>query len=257
MACVLFVLSSCGPLSPGEPADSGGFVGPTGKPAYYDWNNFVSDQGRYYYYDGDEVVSKTGIDVSEHQDYIDWDAVAADGIEFAFLRIGYRGATEGELYRDEYFEYNLQAAHDAGIECGVYFFSQAVSTQEAHEEAAFVLEMLDGAWLEYPVVFDYELDAGSAQNRTHGVEGGGAAIIARAFCQDIEAAGYEAMLYGSSYDLARFDESLLREFPIWYAEYGSLPSFDQRFEIWQYSNEGVVAGIDGVVDMNLDLSSAV
>lgn len=212
--------------------------------------------GRYSYtYEGG-VASKTGVDVSEHQGSIDWEAVAADGIEFAFIRLGYRGATEGSLYLDANFHYNLAAAREAGIECGVYFFSQAISPDEAREEAQLVIDQLGGAQLEYPVVFDHEKHAEGVTSRTLNMTGEQATAAAQAFCTAIQEAGYQAMIYGNGYELAQFDFSQLEEYPVWYAVYGELPVFFRPFVVWQYSAAGQVAGIETAVDLNLDLSEA-
>ena len=209
--------------------------------------------GRIVYQGEQGETAKTGVDVSAYQEYIDWDAVAADGIRFALIRVGYRGTSEGAISQDDYFEYNLQAAHDAGIECGVYFFSQAVSVEEAQEEADFVLAVLGGASLEYPVAFDYELNAEGVSSRTTEVSSGEATAIAQAFCQRIEDGGYQAMLYGNAYDLDRFDLDALAGYDLWFAEYTSYPSARRAFAVWQYSSNGSVAGIDAAVDLNLDM----
>ena len=122
--------------------------------SYYS-GEFAQHEGRAsYIYEG-TTHAKTGVDVSEHQGPIDWGAVAGDGISFAMIRIGYRGNTEGNLHQDELFEQNLAAAQEADIECGVYLYSQAVNEDEAREEAAFVLGILESRELSYPVAFDF------------------------------------------------------------------------------------------------------
>ncbi|MDO4533625.1 MAG: GH25 family lysozyme [Coriobacteriia bacterium] len=231
----------------------GGSGGSGWTPPYCDPEGFSWENGRMSYAEDGEIVSKIGIDVSDHQDYIDWDAVAADGIEFAFIREGYRGSSEGDLFQDDYFEYNLQFARAAGIECGVYFFSQAISEEEAREEAEFVLQLLAGAELDYPVVFDYEQNAAGIDSRIEGMSREESTAIALAFCETIKAGGYEAMLYGNGYDLANYDLDELEDYGLWYAEYGDYPSCRRPFAVWQYSNDGRVAGIETAIDMNLDI----
>lgn len=219
---------------------------------YYDQSAFHQSGGRYSYDDGSVVTGKTGIDVSDHQDEIDWNAVAANGIEFAFLRVGYRGTTEGGLFPDERFATNLQGAHDVGIACGAYFFSQATTIAEAEEEAAFVLNLLNGTQLEYPVAFDYEI---VPETRIANVNTETATQVAEAFCATIRAGGYEPMLYGNTFDLARFSPQLLDECAIWCAEYDAGPSYERKARIWQYTNQGIVEGVGGLCDLNLDLSA--
>ena len=216
---------------------------------YYDARYFAYEDGRYSFRSGD-TVGRTGVDVSEYQGLVDWNAAAADGVSFAFVRIGYRGSTEGGLFADERFEENLQGAREAGVERGVYFFSQATSVAEAQEEAAFVLSLLDYRELEYPVVFDYEFVDGT---RVSHVDSETATDCAVAFCEAIRDGGYTPMVYGNAYDLDRLYLSELSDYDFWLAEYGGLPEYTESYVIWQYTSEGAVAGIGSGVDLNLDL----
>lgn len=224
----------------------------------YDWSKLDRTDGRFAYVDGGQVKSRLGVDVSSHQYDIDWDAVAADGVDFAMIRLGYRGATEGDLYLDEFYEANLAGAKAAGLDCGVYFFSQAQNTEEAIEEADFVIEHLGGAMLEYPIAFDSEekvLDL--AESRTTGLTADEMTAIMEAFCNRVEQAGYRSMVYGNRIDLARFNDGSLEGRRIWWAEYGvNAPSEQVDIVMWQYSNAGQVAGIQTGADMNIDLSGA-
>ena len=110
------------------------------------------------------------MDVSTYQGEVDWQAVAADGIDFAILRLGYRGYTEGGLFMDESFSRNLQGALDAGLEVGVYFFSQAITPEEAEAEAAYILNAIDGYTVTYPIAFDWEPIAPGSNARTEGLD---------------------------------------------------------------------------------------
>lgn len=122
----------------------------------YDWNNLKLENGRMVYYEDGNAVSTTGIDVSDLQGSIDWQAVKNDGIDFAMLRCGRRGSTEGQLYTDKNYYDNVEGATRVGLPYGVYFFSQATSEQEALEEAEYVLNLINGAGVTYPVVYDQE-----------------------------------------------------------------------------------------------------
>jgi len=219
-----------------------------------DPSGFTLQDGRYRYEAGGVVWDRTGIDVSDHQDAIDWATVASDGISFAMLRVGWRGNTEGGLYVDERFYENLSEAHAAGIACGAYFYSQATSLEEVQEEAAFVCDLLQGCTLEYPVAFDFEAEPGT---RVTYVDRGTIEEMAGTFCEAIAAAGFTPMLYGNTYDLARYGQHAYDGPAIWCAEYDGDPSFDGVTSIWQYSNAGVVAGIESEVDLNLDLYGAI
>lgn len=193
-----------------------------------------------------------GIDVSAHQGEIDWAAVAADGVEFAFLRIGYRGYSAGALNLDEQFEANLTGARSQDIPVGIYFFSQAINEEEAREEARQVLSWLADKGVEGCfVAYDWEhIENDSA--RTDEVTGETVTACARAFCETVQDGGYKPMLYCNgmlgylSYDLTQ-----LTDLPLWYAEYEDYPSYAYEVTVWQYSESGTVSGIEGGVDRNI------
>ena len=210
----------------------------------------VDEAGRVHYED-DTFYAETGIDVSVHQGEIDWSAAAADGISFAIVQAGYRGYQDGGLGEDTTFRTNLAGAQAAGLETGVYFFSQAVNTQEAEEEAAYVLSLLQGMTIDLPVFYDWEpVDAESA--RTQGVDGETVTACAKAFCTAVEAGGYEAGVYFSQnlvYTTVELAELL--EYPLWMAQYAQEPDFFYDFAWWQYTDSGTVAGISAPVDLDL------
>lgn len=223
----------------------------------YDFSGLTSVNDRFAYTEDGVIRSKTGIDVSEYQGTIDWNAVAGDGIGFAFIRLGNRGATEGALSVDSQFEVNMQGAGDAGIPLGVYFFSQAITAQEAIEEAEFVLTNLGGRALTYPIVYDHEPVRGIENARANNLSRAQATENARAFCDRIAQAGYETMIYGNKSDIARLDRTALEGIDIWFAEYdAATPSGQFDFSIWQYTNNAIVAGISTRVDMNIEFITA-
>lgn len=220
----------------------------------YDWNALerTGDQGdRLVYREDGTVRSQVGVDVSSYQGAIDWNAVAADGINFAFVRVGSRGYTEGALYADERYAENIDGATSAGLNVGAYFFSQAVSVEEAREEADFVLKLLAGRHLAMPVVFDHEPVSNTA-GRANNLDRETLTAIAQAFCERLEQGGYSTMIYGNKGDMARYDRTQLGNRQIWFAEYDATkPSAPFDFAIWQYTNAGTVAGIATAVDLNL------
>ncbi len=224
----------------------------------YTWSNLDRSTGRYAYRVNGKSLSRVGIDVSENQGDINWREVAGDGVDFAVVRLGYRGTATGRIVLDDKFEANINGAKYAGIDTGVYFFSQATSVAEAQEEADFVLQNLAGRSLEYPIVYDCEeLAAGTGSSRTSGMTADEMTACAKAFCARVEQSGYSAMIYGNSADLSRYKLANLSSYEIWYAEYGvPVPTINHDFVIWQYSNNGTVAGIDTVVDLNIDLIEA-
>ena len=222
----------------------------------YDWTKVERNGDRLQYVVDGKVKSRAGVDVSENQHDIDWDAVAADGIDFAMVRLGYRGATEGNLYLDSGYWDNLDGARAAGLDCGVYFFSQARTVDEAVEEADYVLTYLNGTSLEYPIAFDSEVVVTSdGPPRTSSLNGSEMTAIAKAFCDRVQEAGYRAMVYGNGKDMARYADEDIAGYPVWWAEYdSSYPDHDLDITMWQYSNAGEVAGIPAAVDLNIDLS---
>lgn len=195
-----------------------------------------------------------GVDVSEYQGNIDWQTVASEGIGFAMVRIGGRGWGEsGQIFTDTYWQRNLDGAQDAGLLTGVYFFSQAISEEEAREEARFVIEQLDGRELTLPVVFDWET-IGSADARTADLSPWMLNRCAMAFCEEIRAAGYQPMVYfNQSLALDMLDLPTLQQqgYPFWLAMYTDALTYPHRVEMWQYTSEGTVAGIQGFVDLDL------
>lgn len=193
-----------------------------------------------------------GVDVSHHQGQIQWDQVADAGIRFAMIRVGHRSVKDGTIQFDRYWEENIAGARDAGLLVGVYFYSQAISVEEAREEAHFVLEALDGIKLDFPVVFDWEIYSDSGRNAQVDAETVNACAIA--FCEEISQAGYSPMIY-FNLDLANrfWDLELLRQqgYPFWLAMYRNQMNWEYRTEMWQYTESGSVPGIDTAVDLNL------
>lgn len=214
--------------------------------------DFITDEQGRVQYVKDGKTARTGIDVSSHQGKIDWSAVAQDGIDFAIIRAGFRGYGEGELNPDKMFERNIKGALAAGLDVGIYFFSQALSPEEAVEEAEYVLDAIRDYNVTLPVAFDWEPIKPGKNARTDGLDGATVTECARAFCDRIRQAGLEPLVYlnqDMGYLTFRLDK--LTDFKLWLAEYDTAPDFHYAFRIWQYSNTGKVAGIKNKVDLNL------
>lgn len=221
----------------------------------YDPQAFTQEENGWITYEKNGRKALTGIDVSVYQGDIDWEAVAQSGVEFAIIRLGYRGYSQGAIQLDRNFEQNMRGALEAGLDVGVYFFSQATTVLEAEEEADFVLENLRGYPITFPVVFDWEFVTAD-QARTHEMEGEALTDCALAFCELVATAGYTPMVYFNQ-DIGYFYYHLdeLDQYPFWLAEYDSKPDFFYDFEIWQYTHTGTVPGIQGSVDLNLAFES--
>ena len=215
----------------------------------YNADGFYKENG-FLRYEDDTLTSEVGVDISSHQQSVDWQSVKNAGVDFAILRAGYRGYTEGAIQEDETFLTNLKAAKEAGLKVGVYFFSQALDRAEAVEEAEFVLNLLDGETLDYPIFFDWE-DI-EADARTDGMDSETLTACALAFCKRVELNGYQAGVYfNQRFGYEEFDLRELQDYELWLAEYNLTPSFAYHFEVWQYANDGMLSGVDGAVDLNL------
>lgn len=192
-----------------------------------------------------------GVDVSVYQGEIDWQAVADAGVDFAIIRVGYRGYSQGAIQPDTNFQKNMEGALKAGLDVGVYFFSQATTVREAEEEADYVLEAIRNYPVTYPVVFDWEFIDGQ-QARTDEIDGERMTECAKTFCELVRAGGYTPMVYFNQeqgYLYYQLDQ--LDEFSFWLAEYDEKPDFFYNFAMWQYTHTGTVPGIPGNVDLNL------
>lgn len=217
----------------------------------YDPDLFVKQNGVMTYADK-SVETHLGIDVSTYQGDIDWAQVAASGVEFVFVRVGYRGyGKSGSMNEDKNYRKNIEGAKAAGLKVGVYFFSQAISMIEAVEEAKYVLSLIDGYELEYPVVFDWEI-IGSATARTDNVSTDMLCSAANSFCKTVESAGYTPMVYFNKHvGYMKYDLNKIMQYDVWFAQYADKPDFYYDFDIWQYTSKGSVPGIKGDVDMNI------
>ena len=216
----------------------------------YDWFYLTRDEdGRLGYQDMTRTAKKE-IDISKYQGNIDWKKAAADGVEFAIIRLGYRGYGSGELVFDEYFTQNMKGATKAGIPVGVYFFSQAISEAEAEEEAEMILDAIKKYDVQYPIVYDIEAVAEDA--RTADLDIKTRTDCAVAFCETVEQAGYRSMVYSNTgWLIGKLDFSRIEPYGIWLAQYYRTPFFPYKLDMWQYTSTGKVDGIKGDVDWNI------
>ena len=206
-------------------------------------------------YDGDYLTclsgqSVLGIDVSSHQKQIDWAQVKAAGVEFVMLRAAYRGSIEGALSEDKYVQVNYAGAKAAGLKVGAYIFTQAISVEEAIEDAQYILSITQDWELDLPLVFDWELIDESYRNGF--VDARLLTDMALAFCQSVEAAGRDAMVYfnpDQSRTLLYLEE--LTDYDFWLAMYSDHMNYPYKVDMWQYSCTGTVPGIEGNVDIDL------
>lgn len=217
----------------------------------YDFTKLVCQSDLMKYYEDGKKVSYVGADISKYQDYVDFVKLKKAGVDFVMLRVGSRGYGTGQLTLDDYFQDNIKRATDAGLEVGVYFFSQAVTEDEAAEEAAMVLENIRDYKISYPVAFDMEY-IDNDTSRIDGLTRNQKTRIAKKFLDTVQAAGYIPMLYGDKGWLIRqVDLSKLSDYDIWLSQPGDLPDYPYKFSMWQYSVTSTIDGIAGYANLNI------
>ncbi len=238
----------------------------------YRYTGWQSIDGKRYYFDkngdkvtGDQVIQGVkysfgsdgalstgsgvlGIDVSKHNGSIDWNAVKNSGVSFVIIRCGYRGSATGALIADPRFEANIQGATAAGLKVGLYIFSQAVNNTEAVEEASMAIEKARRYKITYPIFIDVE----AAGGRADGIDNGTRTEVIRTFCNTVQAEGYTAGVYANRNWLnTKINTGSLGSAKVWLAQYAAAPTYNGRYEMWQYSSTGKIGGIKGNVDLNI------
>ena len=223
---------------------------PTIPPDRNPYNRYDFQYNRNNYLLLQNVDSSPGVDVSAHQGPIDWQAVKNSGIEFAIIRLGYRGYGSGKLVEDEYAKQNLQAAKEAGLKIGAYFFSQALDIKEADEEIQFMLNMLADVYLDMPIVLDWEIPAEDA--RTKDMDARTLTDIQLHFCGQMKKMGLQPMVYFNWHQSENlYYLSELEDYPFWLALYQDRMTYPWKVEMWQWTSSGKVPGIQGNVDINV------
>ncbi|MDO5154659.1 MAG: glycoside hydrolase family 25 protein [Eubacteriales bacterium] len=219
----------------------------------WDFSNLETDSNVKRYVTEDGFSSKVGVDVSEHQGFIDWERTSK-AVDFAMIRVGYRGyGAKGGLVEDGYFSTNIEDATANGVPVGVYFYSQATSYEEGVEEANFVLSRIADYHLSYPIVLDRE-DPMVEDARTNDMSKEQHTQAALGFLETIRNAGYTPMMYTyRTYYSLYVDIESVYQYPIWYAQYADEPDWPYEFNIWQYTESGEIPGISGPVDLNLQM----
>lgn len=211
------------------------------------WN--VNDQG-FRYYDRKGYSNVFGIDISEWVGDINFEDVKSAGVDFVILRVGYRGYETGKFVLDNLLSKYLLYASRAGLKIGVYFVSQAVNTQEAIEEAEYVLDHIRGYRMEMPIFIDLEDVADAARTDSLTVEE--RTNIVKAFCNDLESQGFQAGVYANeAWLLDKLDMSKLQDYDIWLAKYDQTPGENLPVHMWQFTNEGEIPGTEMWVDFNV------
>ena len=219
----------------------------------YNWDYLVRKGSSFISYNGDPNYEvRQGLDVSAHQGEINWKKLKKAGFKFVFIRILARAYGEkGQLLPDQRFEENYKGARKAGLDIGVYVFSQAVDKKEALEEADYVIGHLKGKELDLPVVFDPE-KIRNDKARTDNVSGAQFTKNTIAFCEKIRKAGYEPMIYSNMvWEDQVFEMEKLQDYPVWYGDYEKQPQTPYAFTFWQYTEKGEAPGVSGRTDLDI------
>ena len=258
-AAMALTLAACGSEPEPDPHEGQAYVN-TG--ANWEWiypaegvavSDFAEEDfdltGELPVYTGDGYDTRLGVDVSFYQGEIDWQAVADAGVEFAMIRCGYRGSESGAMVVDEQFENNMRGALDAGLDVGVYFFSQSTGAIEGAEEANFVLGLIEDYEVTMPVAFDWEP---LADSRAEDIDRDELTASAMVFCEMVKDAGYTPCVYLYRYiGYYEYELERLADYELWVGAPGGWPDFYYRHLLWQFSYTGRVDGIDADVDLNL------
>lgn len=215
----------------------------------YDLTNLVNSAGKYKYFEEDKCVSAFGLDISKSQDYIDFNKLKKAGADFVMIRVASRGYQSGQINADDYFKDNLKRATDAGLEVGVYFVSNAITEDEAREEAQFVIDCVGTYKLTYPIMYVMEY-ASNDTSRIDKLSKNDKTMIARAFLNKTKEAGFKPMVYGSKeWLLKEVDLSkLIGDYDFCLNETDSeLIDYPYKFSMWKYNLDGTIDGISGSV----------
>ena len=222
----------------------------------YKTENFYIEDGFMAYHDDEgNKISHLGVDLSYHQENVNWDELKASGVEFVMLRCGYRGYSEGGLVKDEKFDEYAKACNEHDIALGVYFFTQAVSVEEAEREAEFTLELIKDYKISYPVAIDTEYVSDSdARTNIEEIDEDLRSDMCIAFCEKIKAAGYYPMVYASENWIRReLNFEALQDYDLWAPQYLEENDFMYDFTIWQYTEKGFIQGVDEQVDLDISM----
>ena len=233
-----------------EPTETEETVPPTIPPESNPYGRLDFQYDRHNYLYCLRADSFEGVDVSAFQGDIDWKQVKKSGIDFAMIRLGYRGYGTGKLVEDEYARQNLRNAANAGLAVGAYFYSQALNIDEVNDEIIFMLEVLDSQSLDMPIVLDWEIPTADA--RTANMDARTLTDIQKYFCEKMTELGYKPMIYFNWHQSSNlYYLSELEDYEFWLALYQDRMSYPWKVEMWQYTDKGRVPGIYGDVDLNV------
>ncbi|MBD5520375.1 MAG: hypothetical protein HDR03_04005 [Lachnospiraceae bacterium] len=228
-------------------------ISPYLKKNTYDFTNLSESAGIRKYTENGKKVSKIGVNISKHSGAVNFRSMKSAGIDYVMLRLGARGYGTGQISLDDNFVENIEAAIEAGLDIGIYFYSQAISQEEATQEANFVIQNLEPykAHINYPVAFDME-NVPNDNARIDGLARDDKTTITATFLSGVQAAGYIPMLYGNKEWLIKnIDLTKVQDYDVWLAEDDAIPDYPYLYTMWQYTTTGVVNGVTGDASINI------
>lgn len=219
----------------------------------YDFTNLSESAGIKKYLGNGRSVSYVGVDISKHTGVVNFNRLKATGVDYVMLRLGARGYATGQITLDDNFIENIEAAIEAELDIGIYFYSQAISEEEANQEADFVIQNLAPykEHIKYPVACDMEkvpndnarIDSLSREDKT---------TITNTFLSSIQAAGYIPMIYGNKEWLIKnIDLAKLQNYDVWLTQEQDIPDYPYQYAMWQYTTTGLINGIEGDANLNI------
>ena len=228
-------------------------ISPYLKKNTYDFTNMEDNAGLKRYRENGRKTSYVGVDISKHTGKIYFPSLKAAGVDYVMIRLGSRGYSTGQITLDENFKENIEGAIEAQLDVGVYFYSQAISQDEAVQEANFVVQNLEPyrGKVKYPVAFNMGF-VSNDKSRIEGLSREDKTAVTVSFLEGIKAAGYVPMVYGDKeWLLKEVDLTKLQDFDVWLSQEEDIPDYPYLYTMWQYDTDGVLNGIDGGADLNV------
>lgn len=219
----------------------------------FDFTKMEDKAGLKRYMENGRKTSYVGVDISKHTGKVYFPSLKAAGVDYVMIRLGSRGYSTGQITLDENFKENIEGAIEAQLDVGVYFYSQAISQDEAVQEANFVVQNLEPyrGRVKYPIAFNMGF-VSNDKSRIEGLSREDKTAVTVSFLDAVRAAGYVPMVYGDKEWLIKeVDLTKLQDYDVWLSQEEEIPDYPYRYAMWQYNTDGVLNGIDGGADLNI------
>lgn len=218
-----------------------------------DFTKMEDKAGLKRYMENGRKTSYVGVDISKHTGKVYFPSLKAAGVDYVMIRLGSRGYSTGQITLDENFKENIEGAIEAQLDVGIYFYSQAISQDEAVQEANFVVQNLEPyrGKVKYPIAFNMGF-VSNDKSRIEGLSREDKTAVTVSFLDAVRAAGYVPMVYGDKEWLIKeVDLTKLTDYDVWLSQEEEIPDYPYRYAMWQYNTDGILNGIDGGADLNI------